>query len=525
MPQISTGAGMIATPHHIATGIGATILREGGTAADAAIAANAALTVVLPDQTSIGGDCFMMIWAPGESAPIGLNGSGRSPAAANADTMRAQGFKAMPRYGPAAVTVPGTIDAWFSVHERYGRLPMTRLLQPAANLARTGFPISNRLSSAMHANIVDLTGFPVAASIFLDQGAAPSQGYRLSNPALANSLDAIARKGRDVFYEGAIADQIIATIGGDNGWMTSSDLASYASTWDTPIASPYRQATMWEMPPNSQGITAQLALGMMNREHAGTAWDDPAWLHVQIEAKKRAFSIRDRHLGDLDAMTVDVRDLLSDSTIDALWSDFDPQLASVGQPTLPGDTVFLGVIDRDGVAVSLIQSIFQAFGSGLVAGNTGIVLQNRGSYFSLIPGHPNELGGGKRPMHTLMPGMIDIPGDRRGAIGTQGGDAQAQIHMQLASHLVDFGMTPEAALAQPRWFSGDGRYGDPYAVVIESGMPGAAASGLTQRGHAVTRVEPGWPHAGYAQVVLQNQTTGELTGGADPRSEGSVEQA
>jgi len=524
MPQPRTPSGMIATPHHIATSIGSTILREGGTAIDAAIAANAALTVLLPDQTSIGGDCFMMIWPPNERAPAGLNGSGRAPAAASAAAMREQGFNAMPRYGPGAVTVPGAIDAWFAAHERYGRLPMIRLLQPASNLARVGFPISTRLALAIQVNAGDLASFPATAAIFLDNGRAPAPGYLLSNPALANSLDAIALYGRGVFYEGAITDQIVATIGGDNGWMTSTDLASHASTWDTPVSSEYRNATMWELPPNSQGITAQVALGMMNREPVGSSWDDPAWLHVQIEAKKRAFSIRDRYLGDPESMSVEIDDILNEPAITALWSDFDPSAVTVGQPSLPGDTVFLGVVDSDGVAVSLIQSIFQAFGSGLVAGDTGIVLQNRGSYFSLAPGHPNELGGGKRPLHTLMPGMLDIEGDRRGPVGTQGGDAQAQIHMQLVSHLVDFGMSPEEALDRPRWFSGDGRYNDPFAVVIESGMPDSTASGLIQRGHNVTRVEPGWPHAGYAQIVLRDQSTGKLSGGADPRSEGSVEQ-
>ena len=524
MSRWQSGNSMIATPHHIASTTGATVLREGGTAVDAAIAANAVLTVLLPDQTSIGGDCFMLIWPSGNPEPVGLNGSGRAPTAADAGALRDSGFDAMPRRGPATVTVPGTIDAWFAAHDRYGRLPMRRLLQPAANLARVGFPISARLATAIRAVAGDLAANPATAAIFLDSGVAPSQGYRLTNTALANSFDLIAAEGRDVFYTGAIADQILATVGGDNGWMRASDLNGHTSTWDTPVAFPYRDATVWELPPNSQGITAQLALGMMDRESAGETWDDPAWLHVQIEAKKRAFSIRDRYLGDPTAMTVSIDEILNTDTIAALWSGFDPALATPGQPTLPGDTVFLGVVDGDGLAVSLIQSIFQGFGSGLVAGDTGIVLQNRGSYFSLIPEHPNVLGGGKRPLHTLMPGMLETATQRRGPVGTQGGDAQAQIHMQLVSHLVDFGMSPEEALRQPRWFSGDGRYVDPFAVVIESGMSDGAAAGLIQRGHNVTRVEPGWPHAGYAHIVLKNQQTGEISGAADPRSEGSAER-
>lgn len=524
MPRAQADTGMIATPHHLASEIGADVLREGGSAVDAAIAANAALTVVLPDQTSIGGDCFMMIWHPESAAPLGLNGSGRAPELITTESIHAQGFASMPRFGPATVTVPGTIDAWFTAHARFGSLPMARLLQPAANLARNGFPVSIRLANAIAAVADDLVQFPALASIFLDQWTAPVPGSHLANPALADSMEVIARDGRDAFYTGPIAERIVDTVGGPDGWMTEEDLAKHTSSWEQPLAARYRDATIWELPPNSQGITALLGLGMMDRQPPGASWDDPAWLHVQIEAKKRAFSIRDGYLGDVEAMTVSTRKIIEPSVVDHLWSDFDPALANVGQPTLPGDTVFLGVIDRDGLAVSLIQSLFQAFGSGLVAGDTGIVLQNRGSYFSLLPGHPNELGGGKRPLHTLMPGMIVLPDGRRGPLGTQGGDVQAQIHMQLTTHLVDFGMTPQAALARPRWFSGDGRDDDPFAVTIEAGMPAHVASGLAERGHSVNRVEPGWPHAGYAQIVLQDQSTGELSAAADPRSEGSAER-
>jgi gamma-glutamyltranspeptidase/glutathione hydrolase len=514
---------MIATPHHIASTIGRDVLRDGGSAVDAAIAANAAMTVLLPDQTSIGGDCFLQVWADGDPAPTGYNGSGRSPAAASADQVRAAGFGAMPRRGPWTVTVPGTIDAWFAAHQRHGRLPMGRLLAPAANLARDGFAISARLAAAIAANAGDLARDPAAAAIFLDGGVAPAPGFRLVNPGLANALDRIGAAGRDEFYTGAIAEAIIAVTGpGVGGWMTEADLAGHAGFDVTPVATTYRDATIWELPPNSQGITAQLALAMMDRQPFGASWDDPAWLHVQIEAKKRAFSIRDQYLADPAAMTVSVEQILAPATFDALWADFDPNAATPGQATLPGDTIFMAAIDGDGLAVSLIQSIYQGFGSGIVAGDTGIVLQNRGSYFSLVAGHPNELAGGKLPLHTLMPGMIEIPGRARGPFGTQGGDAQAQVHMQLASHLVDDGAAPQEAIDRPRWFGGDARV-DPFVVVVEAGMPLATIEGLQARGHAVTQVEPGWPHAGYAQMVLRDIATGALVGGADPRAEGSVE--
>lgn len=514
---------MIATPHYLASTHGVQILREGGSAIDAAICANAVLTVLLPDQTSIGGDCFLMVWPEDAERPVGYNGSGRAPAAASAEEVRQAGLVTMPRRGPWTVTVPGTIDAWFAAHDRYGRLPMPRLLAPASNLARSGFPISIRLSAAIAACAPDLAANPLASSIYVNQGVIPAQGYRLVNPGLADSLDLIGLEGREAFYSGPIAEGILTVVGDDNGWMTAADLASHHGEWIEPIGGSYRDATVWELPPNSQGLTALLALKMMNREPFGSSWDDPAWLHVQIEAKKRAFSIRDQYLGELDTMTIDVAELLSTGTIDELWESFDPAIATLGTATLPGDTVYLAVIDGDGLMVSLIQSIFQGFGSGLVAGDTGIVLQNRGSYFSLAEDHPNELAGGTRPLHTLMPGMIDIPSRARGAFGTQGGDAQAQIHMQLASHLVDDHGNPFEALQRPRWFSGDARYGNPFEVVVESGMPGDAISGLQQRGHQVFQVEPGWPNAGYAQIVLRNLDTGMLMGAADPRSEGSTE--
>ena len=514
---------MIATPHHLASTIAAEVLREGGTAVDAAIAANAALTVLLPDQTSIGGDCFFQIWDTATDTPTGFNGSGHAPAAASADQVRSAGYDTMPRRGPWTVTVPGTIDAWFTAHERHGALPMGRLLAPASNLARDGFEISARLSAAIAVEAGDLAANPAAAAIFLDNGGVPAPGFRLVNPGLANALDLIAAAGRDAFYSGAIADAIVAVAGTSaGGWMTENDLANHAGIDVDPVATTYREATVWELPPNSQGVTAQLGLAMMEREAFGETWDDPAWLHVQIEAKKRAFSIRDQYLGDPREMPVAVDSILSPATVDAIWADFDPGHATPGQATMAGDTVYLAVIDANGLAVSLIQSIYSGFGSGLIAGDTGILLQNRGSYFSLIPGHPNELRGGRLPLHTLMPAMIDMPGRGRGAFGTQGGDVQAQVHMQIVSHLVDDGATPEEAIGRPRWISGDARL-DPYAVTAEADLPWPAIEGLQARGHHVGQVDPGWPHAGYAQMVLRDESTGELSGAADPRAEGSVE--
>jgi gamma-glutamyltranspeptidase / glutathione hydrolase len=512
---------MIATSHQLASLIGSNVMRDGGTAVDAAIAANAALTVLVPDQTSIGGDCFFQILEPGD-APLGFNGSGLSPAAADADTVREAGFAGMPRRGPWTVTVPGTIDAWFQAHERYGSLPMERLLDPAAAIAREGFAISSRLANAIAESAGDLAQDPIAASIFLDNGAAPAPGFHLVNSNLAGTIERIGREGRAAFYEGWIAEEIVAHTGGDWGWLTLDDLAGHQGTWVTPIASTYRGATLWQLPPNSQGVTAQIGLAMMEHERYDGRWDDPAWIHVQIEAKKRAFSLRDRYLADPATMRIDVQAMLEPDLIDRIWADFNPVSATPGQSTLPGDTVYLAAIDGSGLAVSLIQSIYSGFGSGIVAGETGVVLQNRGTNFSLTAGHPNELKGGKRTMHTLMPGMIEIPGRYRGPFGTQGGDAQAQIHMQLVSHLVDDGADPASAITRPRWISGDARL-DPFTVVVEAGMDLGVVDGLRERGHQIAQVEPGWPHAGHVQMAFRDLETNDITGAADPRAEGSVE--
>ena len=513
-PTTLSTNGMVATPHYLATGIGLKVLQDGGAAMDAAIAANAALTVLYPDQTSVGGDCFFLYHDAGSGEIAGYNGSGAAPMDADAATLRAQGYTSMPRYGPLAVTVPGTVDAWVAGHERFGVLDLAEVLAPAIALAANGFPVSPRLAAVLAAEAEGISQAPAMAEILFPNGVVPAAGETLPFPRLAASLRAIAVGGREVFYEGAIAEAIVGAL---DGWMTPGDLAGHRGEWVAPLSSTYRGMTVLGMPPNSQGLTSLLGMRMVEREDVGATWGAPLHVHPMIEAKKRAFAIRDAHLGDPRFIDIDTDALLGDALVDELWSTYAPDAASAGRASRAGDTVYLCAVDRDGNAVSLIQSMYQSFGSWVVAGDTGIILHNRGTYFSLDAASPNVIAAGKRPLHTLMPAMLVEDGAFRGALGTQGGDAQAQVHMQLLSDLADFGMHPQQAIEAPRWISGG-----PRQVLMELGFPEGTVQGLAARGHEITLIDPWNPDAGHAQMILVDHARGVLMGGADPRADGSA---
>lgn len=519
-PTTLAANGMVATPHYLATGIGLRILQDGGSAMDAAIAANAALTVLYPDQTSVGGDCFFLHHDGASGEVVLYNGSGTAPMAADPEALLSQGYTGMPRYGPLAVTVPGTVDAWGAGNERFGRMELAQVLAPAVALAREGFPVSPRLAAVLSGQAEAIWRAPAMAALLFPSGTVPAAGEMLRLPALAASLELIGAQGRDAFYTGPIAEAIAATMAEQGGWMTADDLAAHEGEWTVPVTSMYRGVTILGAPPNSQGLTSQLALRMAEREDMGPTWGDAAHLHPMIEAKKRSFAVRDANLGDPRFVDIDVPALLGDALVDELWSTYDPNVATAGGATAAGDTVYLCAVDRDGNAVSLIQSMYQSFGSWIVAGDTGIILHNRGTYFSLWPESPNVLAPGKRPLHTLMPAMLKRDGQLWGPLGTQGGDAQAQVHMQLISDLVDFGMEPQAAIEAPRWIAGGS--GAPLQVLMELGFPEGAVQRLAARGHRITLIDPWNPDAGHAQMILIDRERGVLLGAADPRADGSA---
>lgn len=511
--------GMIATPHYLATSAGLQVLEDGGSAMDAVIAANAVLTVVYPDQTAIGGDCFFLAWDAASGETAAYNGSG--PASRNADPLLLVelGWTAMPAKGPFAVTIPGTIDAWFAAHERFGRLEMSRLLAPAIALARDGFPVSPRLAGAIAAQAELISQWPGLQALMMPGGSAPASGSTIRFPALATSLETIAREGRDAFYTGSIAEQIVATMNDLGGWIDAEDLAGYRGEWVDPISTTYRGVTIKTTAPNSQGLATLLALRMAEREDLGGSWGLATHLHPLVEAARRAYRVRNAAITDPAFVDIDVDEWLSDATIDELWADYDPGWASAVDLHEAGDTVYLCAVDADGNAVSQIQSLFGAFGSAVVAGNTGILLQNRGSYFSLNPNRVNVLAPGKRTMHTLMASMIFDGEVLRGPIGSQGGDAQALINLQLMTNLIDFGLEPQAAIEAARWLQPSS---DERGLLMEEGFPAGTVQQMAARGHEPT-VIAGWNgSAGHAQMIMRDLVSGVLMGGADPRADGSA---
>jgi gamma-glutamyltranspeptidase/glutathione hydrolase len=508
---------MVAAPHELATRAGLDALRDGGSAVDAVIAANAVLTVIYPDQTSVGGDCFLLFYEAAEKRLRGYNGSGRAPAAIDRATLRAAGYANMPTRGILSVTVPGTVEAWAATSARFGRLGLDRLLQPAIALARDGFPVSRALAGRLPAAAAVIDGDDDLRSRFAPNGVPVRAGERVRSPDLAETLTLIARDGVDGFYRGRIADAIVATSERLGGYFSADDLARHRGEWVEPLTTDYRGTTVAAMPPNSQGLTALLALNLVEPSSPVARWGSAGHLHPWIEAKKIAFAVRDGMLSDPAFVPVDTDRLLTRELAADLWRAYDPARAAAGTPTLPGDTVYLCAVDRDGNAASLIQSIYMAFGAGIVAAGTGVVLQNRGSYFSLADDHPNRLEGGKRTLHTLMPGMLLRAGRLLGPFGTQGGDAQAQVQTQLVANVVDYGLDPQAAIDAPRWVAGGAT---PTAVALEARFPEETFAGLAARGHDVTAAAAWDAGFGHAQMILVDEERGVVRGGADPRADG-----
>jgi gamma-glutamyltranspeptidase / glutathione hydrolase len=516
--------GMISTPHYLASQAGLRVLREGGNAVDAAIAANAVLTVVMPDNCSIGGDAFFMIWDPEKGELNGLNGSGRAPAGSTIEAVRENGNNQMPDRGPWTVTVPGAVEAWGRVHERYGSRPLDSLLLDAILYAHDGFPVTPHLSAAIKSNAEMLKKDSAASRQFMPDGNPPASGSILKQPALAASLREIVRHGPEAIYSGKIGARIVRSLNTCGSPITTEDLASQQSEWVTPISSTYRGYTVFEMPPNTQGITA---LQMLNIAEGWSPDEMPdastCQVHHFVEAKKHAFVDRDRYISDPKFVDVPVDHLISKEYAGTLRSKIDPEQAWIQNGARPGagDTVYLCAFDRNGMAVSLIQSLFRGFGSGIVAEGTGIVLQNRGASFSLDPDAANSLQPGKRPMHTLIPGMIFEGGRPWSVFGCMGGHGQAQTHLQLVNRLIDHGLNPQAAIEAPRWVAGPEVSGDPeHLVRVEPEFGEEVIDELQSMGHEVRVTESMSSAMGHAQAIHVDWGNGVLVGGADPRANG-----
>jgi gamma-glutamyltranspeptidase/glutathione hydrolase len=518
MASPTSAHGMVVTPHPLATLAGVEALRAGGSAVDAAVAANAMLAVVYCNACGLGGDAFALVWDPAAQRLHGFNGSGRSPAALTIEVVRDAGHDEMPARGPLPITVPGAVDAWVQLLDRFGRRSLSDALLPAARTAEDGYTLTAVTAGAIAKSLPTFDGAAGAAF-----GPAGDAGTAFSQPLLAASFRAIADGGRDAYYGGPIGDEIARAVTAAGGVMTADDLAAHAGDWVEPIATRYRDVYVASIPPNSQGITALMALNVLSTlDWPMGAPLSAERLHAQLESVKVAWSERDRCVADPERGLADPAELLSAEHASWLASRLSPDRAQRLTPTNPagGGTVYLCAADADGMMVSLIESNYMGFGSGVMGGSTGIMLQNRGAYFSLNPGHPNALAPRSRTLHTLMPGMLLRDGHAEVAIGAMGGDGQPQTMVQLVQGLVDDGLDPQAAVDRPRFVAQTEAAGQPLGPVsIESdGVDESTVRALEALGHEVELVEPKTPLMGWAQVIRRRQD-GSYEGGADPRAD------
>jgi gamma-glutamyltranspeptidase len=524
-------SGMVASPHSLASASGVDALRAGGSAVDAALAAGAALSVLYPHMTSVGGDAFWLVYDATARRVRYLNGGGCAARGASIDWFRARGMKEVPLRGflPATLTVPGAVASWCAAHEEYGRLPLDRDLAAAIGYAREGFPVTGRLARAIELQAAENALNASALAVFAPEGAAPRTGDKLANPGLARVLERIAQGGRDGFYAGETARALAAFSRAGGGFFDEADLGAQGASWGEPLSGVYRGVEIFETPPPTQGFTVIEMLNLIEPLEIGKLEPlGPELVHLLVQAKQIAYHDRDRTLADPEFQPVPVERLVSRAYAAerrrlmradrALAWDLVPSYG-----TLAGDTVFVCAVDAEGNAAALIQSLYFTFGSGVVAGDTGIVLQNRSAYFSLDPGHPNRLEPGKRPMHTLIASMALEKGRLRQVLGCMGADGQPQIHLQSYVGMLDFGFDVQQAIEAPRWLSGRFNIGDPRDLLnMEGRFPEATVRDLERRGHAVNR----WPQwcelAGHAHGITIDPASGVRIGGADPRSDGAA---
>ncbi len=519
------GSGMVVCPHHLASEAGAEMLRAGGNAIDAAIATQAALGVVYPHMTGLGGDAFWLIYDATSQQLRGLNGSGRAAQKATLAAYRDQGWADIPQRGPlGAITVPGGVDSWGVAHARLGQLPWAVLLQPAIALATTGYPATGSQTYWTRKDLPYLTEHGPENSPFLPNGKIPDPGQVLTNPDLAHTLETLAREGSQSLYQGDLADLIGQHLDMVGGLMTAADLAAHRSDWVAPISTTYRGHTIWQLPPNSQGLTVLQALNLIEGfDLASIGHGTADYYHLLVEATKLAFADRDRWLTDPDFAAIPTERLISKAYGDRCRSQIDRHRSRpVTAAAIGGDTVYTAVVDRAGNAVSVIQSLYFDFGSAVMVPGTGFVLQNRGSFFSLNAAHINGLVPGKRTFHTLMPGMVCTDNQPQWVLGTMGGEGQPQTQLALLTRLLDYGCDPQTAIDLPRWLWGR-TWGDTSSgLAMEGRIPPNIQAELQQRGHPV-KAAPDWTEKmGHAHMIHIDPATALLQGGCDRRSDGAV---
>jgi gamma-glutamyltranspeptidase/glutathione hydrolase len=524
--------GIVATSHPAAAQVGLDVLRRGGNAVDAAIAANAMLGVVEPMSCGIGGDLFAIVWNAKTQRLYGLNASGRSPHSLTRQIFSEKNLKEIPLYGPLSWSVPGCVDGWNQLHIRFGSRPFSELLQPATETAEQGFPVSELIAAGWKDSQKELLKWPDSTRVYLPGGQAPSVGQIVRLPELAASYRLIAAQGRDAFYLGPIAAEIDRFSRANGGYLTATDLAAHTSDWIDPVSTTYRGYTVWELPPNGQGIAALQMLNLLEPFDLKSMGQKSAeYVHLFVEAKKLAFADRARFYADPAFGTLPTTELISKAYADRRRQLINADRAAIdvpfGDPKLEhGDTIYLTVVDKDRNCCSLIQSLYYGFGSQVVPGHVGFALQNRGQLFALTDDHLNRLEPGKRPFHTIIPAMVTKDHKPCYSFGVMGGDMQAQGHVQVLVNMIDFGMNIQAAgdAARIQHSGSPTPTGLPAAagggtVHLESGFPAEVRDRLKAKGHKIADDRGGF--GGY-QGIWIDWENGILQGASDPRKDGAA---
>jgi gamma-glutamyltranspeptidase / glutathione hydrolase len=506
--------GMVATSAPRATLAGLDVLRAGGNAMDAAIAAVAMQGVVEPQSTGIGGDCFCL-YSKGGALPVALNGSGRAPKAATVDWYAERQVRQIATQTAHAVTLPGAVDAWCTLNETYGTKPLAELLEPAAEAAEEGYLVTPRVAWDWMRNAWKLQD-PYTAKVMLPDGKPPAVGDRMKNPALAATLRKIGKEGRAGFYEGSVMADILGRLKELGGLHEEEDFAAQRCEWVEPIHAAYRGHDLYECPPNGQGLAALMILRQLEGfDMAGTSLSEADRIHLFAEATKAAYHVRDEHIADPAQADVDVAGFLSDAWADTARAKIRMDSAMPGPDWNGGtehtDTVYLCAVDRDGNAVSFINSLFSSFGTGIMSPKTGVLLHNRGTSFRTIPGHPNAIAPRKRPFHTIIPAMLCKDGRAVMPYGVMGGQYQAVGHAHIAHQMLDRGLDPQQAAETPRHFASRGQ------LRLETTISESVAADLARRGHQVDVAKVPF---GGCQAIWIDRARGALIGGSEPRKDG-----
>ena len=534
--------GIVATSQPLAAMAGLDTLKAGGNAADAAIATAAMLNVVQPTSTGIGGDCFALFWDAKAKQVTALNGSGRAPAAASIDEIKRLGYAKMPNFTGQAVSIPGTVAGWSDLLERHGRMSLADVLQPAIWHAENGYPVSEIIARGWASQVKKLLRSPDWASGDLDNGPeqpsghellidgrAPRPGELMRIPTLGETLRGIAAGGKDYIYRDEFARKLSRHVQQYGGWITEADMAAHVSTWDDPISADYRGVTLYECPPNGQGLAAIIAVNLaVGFDLAAMSPADR--VHTMIECMRLGFADAQQWVCDPRVSDIPLDELVSPDYAARRRARINPQVAAknvpYGDPMAGSDTVYLSAVDGEGNACSFINSLYMGTGSGLVVPGTGVSLQNRAALFVLDPEHPNALAANKRPYHTIIPAMTTRGGELHASYGVMGGYSQPQGHFQMLVNLIDLDMSPQKALDMPRWqlaWPGNGVGAlDPGGLIeIEEGWDFAVLAELTRRGHRLAPVD-GFARTvfGMGQIILRDPETGILTAGSEPRSDG-----